>query len=229
MLVAADLKRPAAIDQLEVLGEQIGVPVYTERGHLNAVKVCRNGIGGAQDRSRRSAPRYCGSTRHRRRDHERGQQRSARTARAASDLSRARRDDRSGRGTRRRRSTIGSSSMAAFSPSSTPIRAVVRRSPSRSVTGKPIKYIGMGEKLEALEEFHPERVAGQHPGYGRHRLTLVEQAQQQYDAGRGGEAREADGEGVADARRLPRPDAQDAADGLDEGSSSRRSRAWATP
>ena len=45
LLVAADLKRPAAIDQLEVLGEQVGVPVYTERGpRTNAVKVCRNGI-----------------------------------------------------------------------------------------------------------------------------------------------------------------------------------------
>jgi signal recognition particle subunit SRP54 len=48
LLVAADLKRPAAIDQLEVLGEQIGVPVYTERDHQNAVKVCRNGIKQAR-------------------------------------------------------------------------------------------------------------------------------------------------------------------------------------
>src|SRR5687767_5062492 len=44
LLVAADLKRPAAIEQLEVIGEQVGVPVYAERGHQNPVKVCRNGI-----------------------------------------------------------------------------------------------------------------------------------------------------------------------------------------
>ncbi len=48
LMVAADLKRPAAIDQLEVLGEQINVPVYTERGHDNVVKVCRNGIKQAR-------------------------------------------------------------------------------------------------------------------------------------------------------------------------------------
>src|SRR5690606_7971077 len=44
LLVAADLKRPAAIEQLEVIGQQVGVPVYAERGHQNPVKVCRNGI-----------------------------------------------------------------------------------------------------------------------------------------------------------------------------------------
>src|SRR5690606_19601644 len=48
MLVAADLKRPAAIDQLEVLGEQLGVEVYTERDHQNPVKVCRNGVAAGQ-------------------------------------------------------------------------------------------------------------------------------------------------------------------------------------
>ena len=52
MLVAADLKRPAAIDQLEVIGKQVGVPVYTERGHLNSVKVCRNGISAAKKADR---------------------------------------------------------------------------------------------------------------------------------------------------------------------------------
>src|SRR4030095_7741079 len=46
--VAADLKRPAAIDQLEVLGQQLGVPVHAERDHQNPVKVCRNGVSLAQ-------------------------------------------------------------------------------------------------------------------------------------------------------------------------------------
>jgi signal recognition particle subunit SRP54 len=48
LLVAADLKRPAAIDQLEVLGQQLGVPVHAERDHQNPVKVCRNGVELAQ-------------------------------------------------------------------------------------------------------------------------------------------------------------------------------------
>ena len=52
LMVAADLKRPAAIDQLEIVGNQIGVPVYTERGHQNTVKVCRNGIAQAKKTDR---------------------------------------------------------------------------------------------------------------------------------------------------------------------------------
>ena len=40
----------------------------------------------------------------------------------------------------------------------------------KAVTGKPIKFVGVGEKLDALEEFHPERIAGRILGMGRHRL-----------------------------------------------------------
>ncbi|MCH7591429.1 MAG: hypothetical protein IH989_01435 [Planctomycetes bacterium] len=50
------------------------------------------------------------------------------------------------------------------------------------MTGKPIKFIGVGERMEALEEFHPDRIAGRILGMGDI-LTLVEQAQQQYDEG----------------------------------------------
>ena len=52
----------------------------------------------------------------------------------------------------------------------------------KQVTGKPIKFIGVGEKMEAIEEFHPDRVAGRILGMGDV-LTLVEQAQRQYDQG----------------------------------------------
>src|SRR5947209_8824953 len=47
LLVAADLQRPAAIDQLKVLGEQIGVPVYSE-SPANPVDVCRNAVAHAK-------------------------------------------------------------------------------------------------------------------------------------------------------------------------------------
>ena len=50
----------------------------------------------------------------------------------------------------------------------------------KQVTGKPIKFIGVGEKMEALEEFHPDRIAGRILGMGDI-LTLVEQAQQHVD------------------------------------------------
>jgi signal recognition particle subunit SRP54 len=50
----------------------------------------------------------------------------------------------------------------------------------KTITGKPIKFLGVGEKLEALEEFHPERIAQRILGMGDI-LTLVEKAQEQFD------------------------------------------------
>ncbi|MBB3205642.1 signal recognition particle subunit SRP54 [Rhodopirellula rubra] len=48
LLVAADLQRPAAIEQLKVIGEQLGVPVHTETDHQDPVKVCQNGVARAK-------------------------------------------------------------------------------------------------------------------------------------------------------------------------------------
>ncbi len=48
LLVAADLQRPAAIDQLHVIGDSLGVPVYSERGEQDPVKVCRNAVAKAK-------------------------------------------------------------------------------------------------------------------------------------------------------------------------------------
>ncbi|MEM7316564.1 MAG: signal recognition particle receptor subunit alpha, partial [Planctomycetota bacterium] len=47
-LAAADLQRPAAIDQLHVIGDTIGVPVYSEKGETDPVKVCRNAVAAAR-------------------------------------------------------------------------------------------------------------------------------------------------------------------------------------
>jgi signal recognition particle subunit SRP54 len=51
----------------------------------------------------------------------------------------------------------------------------------KAVTGKPLKFIGIGEKLDALEEFHPDRIAGRILGMGDV-VSLVEKAQQTFDA-----------------------------------------------
>ena len=48
LLVAADLQRPAAIDQLHVIGDSLGVPVYSEKGEQDPVKVCRNAVAKAK-------------------------------------------------------------------------------------------------------------------------------------------------------------------------------------
>lgn len=53
MLVAADLQRPAAVDQLHVVGEQVGVPVYSEPGETDPVKVCRNAVKKAREENRK--------------------------------------------------------------------------------------------------------------------------------------------------------------------------------
>ena len=59
-------------------------------------------------------------------------------------------------------------------------RAAALRSPVREVTGKPIKFIGVGEKTDALEPFHPDRLASRILGMGDV-LTLVEEVQQKTD------------------------------------------------
>ena len=181
LLVAADLKRPAAIDQLEVLGGQVGAPVYTERGHENAVKVCRNGILSARKTDRdvvildtagrlaidaelmaELAKIAATCTPHQIYlvlDAMTGQDAVA-TARSFNErleldgciLTKLDSDTRGG---------------AALS--------------IKEVTGKPIKFVGIGEKLDALEAFHPDRVAGSILGMGD-MLTLVEKAQEHFDA-----------------------------------------------
>ncbi|MCP4245913.1 MAG: signal recognition particle protein [bacterium] len=181
LLVAADLKRPAAIDQLEVVGGQIGCPVYTERGHENAVKVCRNGIAEARKTDRdvvildtagrlaidedmmAEVAKIAQVTNPQQiylvLDAMTGQD-AVSTAKAFNErleldgviLTKFDSDTRGG---------------AALSV--------------KNITGKPIKFIGVGEKMENLEAFHPDRVAGRILGMGD-MLTLVEQAQEQFDA-----------------------------------------------
>ena len=60
------------------------------------------------------------------------------------------------------------------------IRVVVRHLSIRSVTQKPIKFVGMGEKMDALEPFHPERMASRILGMGDV-LSLIEKAQANVD------------------------------------------------
>lgn len=182
MLVAADLKRPAAIDQLEVLGGQIEVPVYTERGHQNAVKVCRNGIAQAKKLDRdvvildtagrlaidddlmdelAKVTKTCAP-------HQIYLVLDAMTGQDAVQTAK----------TFNERLEIDALVLTKFDSDTRGGAALS----VKYVTGKPIKFIGVGEKLEAIEEFHPDRVAGRILGMGDI-LTLVEQVQSQYDEG----------------------------------------------
>ena len=180
LLVACDVYRPAAIDQLKILAEQINVPVYTEEGNKNPVQIAENAIKYAKlnhldlvivDTAGRLAvdeqmmeeieaikkaikPQETLFVV----DSMTGQD-AVNTAKEFNDrldfdgvvLTKLDGDTRGG---------------AALS--------------IRSVVTKPIKFVGTGEKLDAVDLFHPARMADRILGMGDI-VSLVEKAQQQFD------------------------------------------------
>ncbi|MFQ5430274.1 MAG: signal recognition particle protein [Phycisphaerae bacterium] len=180
MLVAADLKRPAAIDQLEVLAEQLGVAVHTERGHQNPVKVCRNGVLAAgkklldvvildtagrlaiDEELMQEVANIAGAVS----PHQIYLVLDAMTGQDAVNTAKHFND----------RLELDGVIMTKFD-SDTRGGAILS---VKRITTKPIKFIGVGEKLDRLEEFHPDRMAGRILGMGDI-VSLVENAQQQID------------------------------------------------
>lgn len=181
LLVAGDVYRPAAINQLQVLGEQIGVPVYTEEGNNDPVKLAKDGIKYAKANGHDlvivdTAGRLAVDEQMMNEiaaikkainpdeilfvvDSMTGQD-AVNTAKEFNDrlnfdgviLTKLDGDTRGG---------------AALS--------------IRSVVNKPIKFVGMGEKMDALDVFHPSRMADRILGMGDI-VSLVERAQEQFDA-----------------------------------------------
>jgi len=180
LLVACDVYRPAAIDQLKVLGEQINVPVYTEEDSKDPVKIAKNAIKQAKKDGQNlvivdTAGRLAIDEQMMNEiaaikkaidpeetlfvvDAMTGQD-AVNTAKEFNDrldfdgvvLTKLDGDTRGG---------------AALS--------------IRSVVNKPIKFIGSGEKLDAIDVFHPDRMADRILGMGDV-VSLVEKAQEQYD------------------------------------------------
>lgn len=181
MLVAGDVYRPAAINQLQILGQQIGIPVYTEEGNMDPVKIAKAGIKEAKRLGHDlvvidTAGRLAIDEQMMKEieaikkevspneilfvvDSMTGQD-AANTAKEFNDrlnfngvvLTKLDGDTRGG---------------AALS--------------IKSVVNKPIKFISSGEKMEAIELFHPERMADRILGMGDI-VSLVERAQEQFDA-----------------------------------------------
>ncbi|HSO87009.1 MAG TPA: signal recognition particle protein [Draconibacterium sp.] len=181
LLVACDVYRPAAIEQLKVLGAQINVPVYTEEGNLDPVKIAKAAISEAKDKGYDiviidTAGRLAIDEQMMNEiaavkdavnpdeilfvvDSMTGQD-AVNTAKEFNDrldfdgviLTKLDGDTRGG---------------AALS-----IRAVVE---------KPIKFVGTGEKLDAIDIFHPDRMADRILGMGDI-VSLVEKAQEQFDS-----------------------------------------------
>ncbi|MBN2560219.1 MAG: signal recognition particle protein [Phycisphaerae bacterium] len=181
MLVAADLKRPAAIDQLEVLGQQLDVAVHAERGHQNAVKVCRNGVSSAR---KKLIDVVILDTAGRLSIDEELMTEIGNVARAVSPHqiylvldAMTGQDAVNTAKNFNERLELDGVILTKFD-SDTRGGAILS---VKSIVQKPVKFIGVGEKLDRLEEFHPERMAGRILGMGDI-VSLVEQAQKAVDA-----------------------------------------------
>jgi signal recognition particle subunit SRP54 len=180
LLVAADLQRPAAIDQLHVLGEQIGVPVYSNRETQDPVKVCRD----AQQKAREigaSVVILDTAGRLHIDDELMGQLRRV-DERCQPDQVYLVVDGMTGQDAVNSAKTFNEA-LELDGVIMTKLDGDTRGGAALSVkqvTGVPIKFIGTGEHTDALEEFHPDRMAQRILGMGDV-LTLVEQAQQKLD------------------------------------------------
>ena len=179
LLVAADVQRPAAVEQLKTLGKQLNIPVYTEKGAMPP-KICENSLKFARENnldciildtagrlhinqdlmdelkeiSHRTKPQYVMLVA----DAMTGQD-AVNSAKSFNEwlpltgviLTKLDGDARGG---------------AALS--------------IKAVTGKPIRFVGMGEKTDNFEEFYPERMASRILGMGDI-VSLVEKAQENMD------------------------------------------------
>lgn len=179
LLVAADIHRPAAIDQLISLGKQLDIPVFTDRGQ-SAVKIAGDSIDFARKNIRDTViidtagrlhideemMQEVASIKETTKPHEILFVVDAMTGQDAVNTAKAFHDRLNFDGVVLTKLDGDSRGGAALS-----IRSVVQR---------PIKFIGIGEKLDALEPFYPERIASRILGMGDI-VTLVEKAQQQFD------------------------------------------------
>jgi signal recognition particle subunit SRP54 len=180
LLVAADLQRPAAIEQLQVIGGQLEIPVYTEPGAQDPVAVCQNAVKHAHESGADVVILDTAGRLHV--DQELMDQLSRIDRRVSPDQVYLVVDAMTGQD--------AVHSAKAFNEALELDGAIMTKLDGdarggaalsvKAVTGVPIKFIGTGEHLDALEEFHPDRMASRIVGMGDI-LTLVEQAQQKFD------------------------------------------------
>ncbi len=180
-MIAGDVYRPAAIDQLETLGKELGIPVFADRSTNDVVKIARAGLEQAR--------------------HERDRVVILDTA------GRLQIDEEMMNELRRVKEAVHPDEILLVADGMTGQEAVkiaqgfdaalgvtgviltkldgdARGGAALSIYGvtkKPIKYIGTGEKTDALEEFHPDRMAGRILQQGDI-ISLVEKAQNTFDA-----------------------------------------------
>jgi signal recognition particle subunit SRP54 len=181
LLVAGDVYRPAAIEQLKILGTQIGVGVYTEEGNMNPVNIAQNAIKHARlngfdvvivDTAGRLAideqmMNEIASLKKELQPQEILFVVDAMTGQDAVNTAKEFNDRLDFDGvilTKLDGDTRGGAAISI-----------------RSVVNKPIKFVGTGEKMEAIDVFHPDRMADRILGMGDI-VSLVEKAQEQFDS-----------------------------------------------
>ena len=180
LLAACDIYRPAAIEQLRVLGEQIGIPVYNEPDSKDAVAIAQNAIKQAKakgndvvivDTAGRLAVdeqmmQEIAAIKNAIQPDETLFVVDAMTGQDAVNTAKEFNDRLDFDGvvlTKLDGDTRGGAALSI-----------------RTVVDKPIKFIGTGEKMEAIDQFHPSRMADRILGMGDI-VSLVEKAQEQYD------------------------------------------------
>jgi len=179
-LVAADVYRPAAIDQLETLGRDLSIPVYADRTTTDVVKIARAGVAEAlRERDRVVIIDTAGRLQI---DDAMMQEllRLKEALRPAEILLVA--DGMTGQDAVKIAQGFDNV-LDVTGVILTKMDGDARGGAALSIYGvtkKPIKYIGVGEKSDALEEFHPERMAGRILQMGDI-VTLVEKAQASFD------------------------------------------------
>jgi signal recognition particle subunit SRP54 len=180
ILVAADLQRPAAIEQLQVIGSQLEMPVYVEPAEKDPVAVCQNAVKQARGSALDVVILDTAGRLHV--DQELMEQLARIDHRVQPDQVYLVVDAMTGQDAVRSAKAFNEA-LELDGVIMTKLDGDARGGAAlsvKAVTGVPIKYVGTGEHLDALEEFHPDRMASRIVGMGDV-LTLVEQAQQKFD------------------------------------------------
>jgi signal recognition particle subunit SRP54 len=180
LLVACDVYRPAAIDQLETLGKQLDIAVYSERASNDPVVIAQNGIAFAKHHGFTAV---IIDTAGRLAVDEKMMDEIARVKKAINPQetlfvvdAMTGQDAVNTAKAFNERLNIDGVVLTKLDGDARGGAALT----IRSVVDKPIKFIGTGEKMEALDEFHPDRMAGRILGMGDV-VSLVEKAQEQFD------------------------------------------------
>ena len=181
VLVACDLQRPAAVEQLAIVGQQAGVPVFRMEGEKNPVRVARQSVTWAQQNDRDVVIVDTAGRLH---IDEEMMKQAQDIAKAVSPHqiylvcdSMTGQDAVTSAREFNERLELDGVILTKFDSDARGGAALS----VKAVTGKPVKFIGVGEKLDDLEEFHADRMAGRILGMGDV-VSLVEKAQHQFDA-----------------------------------------------